>query len=252
LLARLVSAAVVACSAACGSSSPSPTAPQPQVQPAPAPPATENRAPTVTVTFTGASSCIPHGSFACSLNVAATAADPDGDALTYAWSGCASGAGATAVCTVKDRGKVSAIVSVDDGHGHSATASATGEGEPEPNLPPSVQVGYIVNPAAGPGEIDILGNVIDPEDGVLCGRQYCGGVSTTGDCGGAFLDCTCLAGLEARVIRTATSGVCSVTLEVKDNQGAVGRPTITFDVSTLKVVSFTGSSVVTSNRRTFP
>ena len=50
-----------------------------------------------------------------------------------------------------------------------------------------------------------------------------------------FSNCTCLAGLEARIVRTATAGVCSVTFEVKDKWGAVGRPTITFDVATLKV-----------------
>jgi hypothetical protein len=133
---------------------------------------------------------------------------------------------------------------VDDGHAHSVTASATGEGEPEPNLPPSVQVGYIVSPAFAPGEIDILGNVIDPEDGFLCGRQYCGGITTAGDCGRASLTCTCLAGLEAIVARTASSGVCSVTLEVRDNRGAVGRPTITFDVATLKVLSLTSVASV--------
>ena len=92
----------------------------------------------------------------------------------------------------------------------------------------------------------MLGNVVDPDDGLLCGRQYCGGISTAGDCGGGFLECTCLAGLEARIIRTATTGTCSVTIEVKDKWGAVGKPTITIDVATLKILSHTSGTGVAS------
>jgi hypothetical protein len=123
----------------------------------------------------------------------------------------------------------------------SARASATASGT---NRLPDVFVGYIVIPPAGQGEIDVLGSVVDPDDGSLCGREYCGAIVTAGACGSAFLECTCLAGLEARIVRTATTGVCSVTLEVKDKWGAVGRPTITFDVATLKVLSHTSVGAV--------
>jgi hypothetical protein len=112
------------------------------------------------------------------------------------------------------------------------------------NRPPDVQIGYIVIPLLAPGEIDVLGNVIDPDDGFLCGREYCGGVTSSGACGAAHLECTCLAGLEARILKTAAFGTCSLTFEVRDGWGAVGRPTITFDVSTLTVVGHTAPLTV--------
>ena len=329
--------AVAAGAVACNSSTQPPTAPgSPGPSSNPPPTATQNRDPSVTVTFTGASSCTPHGSVTCALNVSATASDPDGDQLTYTWSGCATGTAATAVCTIKDPGVVSATVAVDDGHGHIVSASAAGRGDreanrqpavtvlfpsgatctPSPGVPcaidvvaqasdpdgdalqfswsgcasgagdrarcmiatpgpvtatvtvddrqtpsvrasatatgagvnrlPDITVGYVVIPAAGQGEIDILGTVQDPDDGHLCGAQYCGGAETSGACGTAFLACSCLAELEVRIARTATAGTCSVTLEVKDKWGAVGRPTITFDVATLKVLSHTALSSVAS------
>lgn len=144
-ICRAMLAAVAVCCIACGSSTSSPTAPVPPL-PAPAPPVTEDRALSVTVKFTGASSCMPHGSFLCALEVAATASDPDGDALTYAWSGCAAGTAATTVCTIKDPGTVAATVTVDDGHGHTVSASASGEGEPEPNRPPRSQSSFQPGP----------------------------------------------------------------------------------------------------------
>jgi len=103
-----------------------------------------------------------------------------------------------------------------------------------------------VIPSAGGGEIDVLGNVVDPDDGFLCGREYCEGISTAGACGTGFLSCTCLAGLEAHISRTATAGTCAVTFELKDKWGTVGRPMITIDVATLKVVSHTSVAAVTS------
>lgn len=137
------------------------------------------------------------------------------------------------------------MVTVDDLHTHVVHASATASGAGTNRLP-DVSVGYVVIPPAGQGEIDMLGNVVDPDDGFLCGRQYCGEISTSGDCGRGFLECTCLAGLEARIVRTATAGTCSVTIEVKDKWGAVGRPTITIDVATLKILSHTSVTGVAS------
>ncbi len=139
---RAVVAAIAAWVVACGSPSQSPTAPAPPTPPAPTPPIAQNREPSVNVKFTGASSCMPHGSFSCTLEVAATASDPDSDPLTYAWSGCATGTSPTALCTIKDPGTVAATVTVEDGHGHTVSSSALGEGEREPNRPPSVTVAF--------------------------------------------------------------------------------------------------------------
>ena len=79
---RAIPVVVAVCVMACGSSSPSPTAPAPPTPPPPSPPTADNTEPSVSVKFTGASSCMPHGSFSCTLEVAAAASDPDGDALT--------------------------------------------------------------------------------------------------------------------------------------------------------------------------
>ena len=130
-------------------------------------------------------------------------------------------------------GPATATVTVDDHNGHVVHESATGNGV---NRLPDVSIGYVV--AAG-SEIDVLGGVVDPEDGPLCGAQYCGGITTTGACGTASLACSCLGDLEARITRTAAAGTCSITLEVKDKWGAVGRPIVTIDVATLKVLSHT-------------
>jgi len=79
---------------------------------------------------------------------------------------------------------------------------------------------------------ELLGNISDPDEGLLCGRQYCERVTAAGACGApAFLDCTCLAGLEAQVHRTATTGLCTVTFSLKDSWGQIGTPSFTFDVA---------------------
>jgi hypothetical protein len=196
--------------------------------------------PTVRILFPGGDRCTPEPHAPCSLEVVAQAVDANDDALTYRWSGCASGDGARRTCVVTAPGPVSVSVVVEDGRGQTAYASATAIGEGV-NGPPDVQIGYVVVPALAPAEIDILGNVIDPDDGLLCGREYCGAASTFGACGPAspVFECTCLAGLEVRLNRAAPTGTCTITIEVKDRWGTVGRPTITIDVETLKILSHT-------------
>jgi len=186
----------------------------------------QNSAPTVTVMFDGPSACTPQPGTPCTLNVLAQASDPDGDTLRYAWSGCAAGTSARAVCTVERPGAVAASVDVNDDHGHAVNGAVSGDGT---NHPPVVQIEYIT--AFPSGGIELLGNVIDPDEGFLCGRQYCVSATASGACNSAWLDCTCLAGLEVQVTRTATSGMCTVTLSLKDSWGQSGTPAITFDVS---------------------
>lgn len=202
-----------------------------------------NNPPAVTVSFPTGNTCAPSLATPCTVDVVAQATDADGDALRYSWSGCASGSDTRARCTIAAPGQIAATVTVDDQRGHvvSGSASATGT-----NGLPDVSIGYIALLPTSQVAIDILGGIHDPEDGFLCGQQYCGGLTVSGACGGGTLQCTCLGDLEILLHRTATTGVCSITVEVKDKWGAVGKPTVTFDVSTLKVLSHTPPSIAAS------
>ncbi len=93
---------------------------------------------------------------------------------------------------------------------------------------PEVTIGYVT---AFPGSFELLGNVQDPEEGFLCGRQHCGSAGTSGACGAVTLNCTCLAGLEAFVLKTASAGMCTVTFTLKDSWGTDGRSSFSFDVN---------------------
>ncbi len=91
-----------------------------------------NHDPTVTVTASP-TGCHPrHWSpESCSVRCSAAAQDADGDALGYAWSGCAAGSGSTATCIVPRPGSHDCTVTVTDGKGGSATGSATVQGTNE-------------------------------------------------------------------------------------------------------------------------
>jgi hypothetical protein len=182
--------------------------------------------PAVTVQFDGASQCTPLPTQPCTLDVRADVVDAGNQSLRYAWYGCASGTGARATCVVERPGPVSAAVEVSDGNHAPARAQATALGS---NRPPDVHVGYVT--LFPSGAIEILGNVQDPDEGLLCGRQYCGEATVTGACVNARLECTCLAGLEVFLVRTAASGTCTVTFSLKDSWEQIGTPAISFDVS---------------------
>jgi hypothetical protein len=64
----------------------------------------------------------------CSVPMTADASDPDGDQLSFTWSGCASGSGRSVECRVTGLGPFKATVSVSDGRGGEAMASATAIG----------------------------------------------------------------------------------------------------------------------------
>ena len=191
-----------------------------------------NSPPRVTVRFDGASSCTPQLTAACTLQVVAEATDPDGDPLRYSWSRCARGTSPRATCVVAEPGPAVAAVEVDDGHGHRVRDSVTAIGKK--NEPPDIYIGYIqlFSPS---NEIGVFGGITDPEEGYLCGREYCQSIVATGVCRSPKLECTCMADLEAFVIRTATSGTCTLTFTIKDSWGAVAKPTLTFDVGNPRV-----------------
>lgn len=80
--------------------------------------------------------------------------------------------------------------------------------------------------------LELLGNVIDPDEGNLCGSQYCTSANASGACGSpVVLDCSCLGGLAVDVKRTAASGTCKVTINVKDSWGQAGSRIVSFDVA---------------------
>jgi len=207
---------LAAVSAACGSH---PTAPA------------ANAPPVVTIAFQGAATCAPLPRKPCTVDLIAQATDPDGDPLHYAWSGCASGTSNRATCTIGRLATFDAVVLVNDDHGHTITVTATATGI---NHPPGVGIGYIVLLPTNSSTVDLLGNIADPDE-PLCGAEYCVSAAASGACGpSAFLSCSCLAGLEVEVRRTATSGLCTVTFTLKDSWEEVGTPSITFDVGTLR------------------
>lgn len=187
----------------------------------------ENRPPTVAADFEYTASCTPAPGVPCSLHLLAIATDPDGDPVTFEWSGCASGSQPRATCQVPRPGPVYASLRVSDNHGHAVTRELVGSGEGV-NRPPGVQIGYVTT---FPGSYELLGNVIDPDDGFQCGAQYCVAASGTGACGGGHLKCTCLGGLEATVMKTGTGGTCTVTFTLKDKWGEIGTPTYAFAVA---------------------
>lgn len=187
----------------------------------------ENRPPSVAADFERTASCAPAPGRPCTLDLLAVASDPDGDPLVFEWSGCARGSSPRATCEVSRPGPAYAALRVSDDHGHVVSRELVGTGEGS-NSPPGVQIGYVT---AFPGSFELLGNVMDPDDGFLCGAQYCVAASGSGACSGGSLQCSCLAGLEANVLRNGTSGMCTVTFTLKDKWGEVGTPTYSFAVA---------------------
>ena len=189
--------------------------------PSPDPPLTQkpiSRPPTVALRFVGNSGCHPRrvGDRVepCTVDVRAVASDPDGDPLSYSWKGCTTGSGRTSSCTIDSPGTFTAAVDVSDGRGGTARDSLSVSGI---NRPPSA----ILNPHQPPfrvgQHVEIYGVVQDPDDGLVCGRQWCVRAEATGACGpSAFLDCPCLGDLYAEV-RAHSVGTCTVTVTLKDD-----------------------------------
>lgn len=154
-----------------GNPNPEPTpTPGPAPTPAPTPtptssPAPSNNPPTVTLTAT-AGSCHPTPSKACSVAVTATANDPDGNPISFSWSGCCQGSGAGSSCTVSNISSHTCQVIVSDGRGGSASDSVSVEGV---NANPTVYTDRYMT-APGPGKnVTIQALVNDPDgDSLSC------------------------------------------------------------------------------------
>jgi len=203
---------------------PTPT-PTPTPEPTRVPPA--NRSPTVSVSFPGPAACHPHPQ-PCHVAVRADAMDPDGDPLTYSWSGCASGSERDADCRVTGPSLFEAIVEVSDGRGGSARASVATRGI---NLPPNRVFAATLPPQPSQRDVMLFGNVEDPESGFLCGSPYCLDAHATGACGPSVVfECTCLGGASAAFRTGNGPGVCTLEVRVRDELGAVATLTTRFEV----------------------
>lgn len=225
---------------ACGSqpdsgqpASPTAAAPLPAASPTATPTAAPNPEPTPvspaanrppTVTLQGGGGCHPAIPWAghvepCTVRFEAKAHDPDGDRLTYEWSGCASGSDTRAECQVSAPGKVQAWVQVSDGRGGSARAKGTAEGT---NEPPVARFGEYAPSSLAPGQEGQFLGWIEDED-VNCGRPWCRGARVSGACvGEPRLECTCLAGLELYARAGASPGTCHIEIELVDPWGRAG------------------------------
>lgn len=131
-----------------------PPAPQP-------PPPPTNHNPSVLI--------VPNGTYCgptpCSLHVRASASDPDGDPLSYSWSGCTGGSGSEADCAVRSPDFYWATVEVRDGRGGAAsdTVAIVGRNTGGPNTPPTVSLSAPVTTCEAPCTITLTANASDAD-----------------------------------------------------------------------------------------
>jgi hypothetical protein len=145
-----------------------------------------NRGPEVQIAGGGAS-CHPP----CTLPLTASATDPEGDALAYAWFGCASGSTRTAECSVRHPGTVEAALVVLDGRGGMATTAVTVTGT---NRAPTVEAPNGTEFSGGRARFTVLYDDPDGDDPV-CG--WIGFCQCTGSVQSYNLDCVLPEGLSS-------------------------------------------------------
>jgi hypothetical protein len=144
-----------------------------------------NRPPQVSIG--GGGSCHPP----CTRTFTASATDPDGDPVTYLWTGCASGTANIATCSLATVGDITAAVVVSDGRGGVASASALATGT---NRPPVIMGGGDI--VARAARFNVFYD--DPDgDALACG--WVGYCQCTGSIQSFNLDCVLPPGLSACV-----------------------------------------------------
>ena len=184
----------------------------------PPPPPPVNRPPTVSVTCDVCE--IPRGGEA---GLTATASDPDGDELAYAWSSVSGSFGevvdsATVNWTAPEEiGPVTILVEVSDGHGGLALAEVTVE---VVNRPPTVSVACDVCEVPRGGEVGLTASASDPD-----GDELAYAWSSVSGSFGEVVD-------SASAIWTAPEEIGPVTLrvEVSDGHGGLASAEVTVEV----------------------
>jgi PKD repeat protein len=173
----------------------------------------------VTITASNSGKCaVP-----CTINLTATATDPDQDTLVVVWDGCAFGyVGSTARCVLKDQGPVTASVTASDGHGATVAASTTLTGLPPTcnpctNTPPIAQPGGPYRGAAG-DPVVFDGRASRDPDGRVVQYAWVFGDASSGS--GPLLQHT-----------YAATGSYTVTLTVTDDKGATASATATVTIT---------------------
>ncbi len=239
LLGRLLAISIAGLLAGCGAdnhhaTSPS-TPPGPSIVPG------VNAAPTVTLASQGSPSCNPAGTAGrgCTVALKALASDPDGDPLTYSWSGTTAFSPTTGFCfsspvpsdtatclIYSPEQVVVGSVVVRDDHGNTATASLQVFGEGVNHAP---QIVLSPPMPLGGSTLEMFGRIEDPDEGALCQPAYVVSGSASGDCKSsvAFWSSCLEGGPTVDIYRTAPTGTCQVTLKVRDSANLVGTTVTT-------------------------
>jgi hypothetical protein len=188
-----------------------------------------NRPPRVSIR--GGGECHPHGALSlygaapCIAEFVADATDPDDDAISYSWSGCASGDSRRVTCDVAKLAQYEVRVVVRDGRGGKDDATATARGV---NSPPSVR--YVAPAQLAPNTVTqtLSEHPFDDPDGDEDFVELCvsAAVTTSGPCSATLGSGVCgITGAPMHLdIRTlAGPGACKLDLSVRDSWGTVGK-----------------------------